>query len=79
MCLRYNIDLTEINNQLEKSTYSMVDAAGIIRRILSRYEVNNVDDDGEAIGEECPDCGELNYVREGGCRKCLSCGFSECG
>lgn len=28
---------------------------------------------------KCPDCGEMTYVKEGGCGKCLSCGFSHCG
>lgn len=28
--------------------------------------------------ELCPDCGEASLVAMEGCRKCLSCGFSEC-
>lgn len=31
-----------------------------------------------AIGELCPDCGNASLVSEEGCRKCYSCGFSEC-
>ncbi|NDJ54893.1 MAG: hypothetical protein GYB68_17620 [Chloroflexi bacterium] len=26
----------------------------------------------------CPECGEPTFVREEGCRKCYSCGYSEC-
>ncbi|MBS1252418.1 MAG: Vitamin B12-dependent ribonucleoside-diphosphate reductase [Anaerolineales bacterium] len=26
----------------------------------------------------CPDCGQATLVREEGCRKCYTCGFSEC-
>lgn len=28
---------------------------------------------------KCPDCGEVTYYKEGGCGKCLQCGFSSCG
>ena len=30
------------------------------------------------IGDLCPDCGEAGLVNEEGCRKCYSCGYSEC-
>ncbi|MBW8009841.1 MAG: adenosylcobalamin-dependent ribonucleoside-diphosphate reductase [Chloroflexi bacterium] len=29
-------------------------------------------------GDLCPDCGQAAVVNEEGCRKCYSCGFSEC-
>jgi ribonucleoside-diphosphate reductase alpha chain len=29
--------------------------------------------------EKCSKCGENSVVREGGCAKCLSCGYSHCG
>ncbi len=32
----------------------------------------------KAIGDLCPECGEASLVNEEGCRKCYSCGFSEC-
>lgn len=33
---------------------------------------------GELFGDLCPECGEAAVVNEEGCRKCYSCGFSEC-
>jgi ribonucleoside-diphosphate reductase alpha chain len=30
------------------------------------------------MGDLCPECGEATMVSEEGCRKCYSCGFSEC-
>ena len=30
------------------------------------------------IGELCPECGQATFVNEEGCRKCYSCGYSEC-
>ena len=31
-----------------------------------------------AVGDLCPDCGTPSLVNEEGCRKCNSCGYSEC-
>ena len=30
------------------------------------------------IGDLCPECGQASLVNEEGCRKCYSCGYSEC-
>lgn len=30
------------------------------------------------VGELCPECGQAALVNEEGCRKCYSCGYSEC-
>jgi len=30
------------------------------------------------IGQLCPECGQATLVNEEGCRKCYSCGYSEC-
>jgi ribonucleoside-diphosphate reductase alpha chain len=30
------------------------------------------------LGDLCPECGAATLVAEEGCRKCYSCGFSEC-
>ena len=30
------------------------------------------------IGDLCPDCGAAAVVAEEGCRKCCSCGYTEC-
>jgi ribonucleoside-diphosphate reductase alpha chain len=30
------------------------------------------------VGDLCPDCGQASFVNEEGCRKCYSCGYSEC-
>ncbi|MCX8089290.1 MAG: hypothetical protein N3C58_08480, partial [Meiothermus ruber] len=30
-------------------------------------------------GSPCPECGEAALVREEGCVKCYSCGYSKCG
>jgi ribonucleoside-diphosphate reductase alpha chain len=33
---------------------------------------------GSKIGDLCPECGQASVVNEEGCRKCYSCGYSEC-
>lgn len=35
-------------------------------------------DKGHLIGDLCPDCGQAAVINEEGCRKCYSCGYSEC-
>jgi ribonucleoside-diphosphate reductase alpha chain len=30
------------------------------------------------VGDLCPECGQAAVVNEEGCRKCYSCGYSEC-
>ena len=32
----------------------------------------------ETIGDLCPECGQATVVNEEGCRKCYTCGYSEC-
>ena len=32
----------------------------------------------EKVGDICPTCGQATLVNEEGCRKCYSCGYSEC-
>ncbi len=32
----------------------------------------------QAIGDLCPECGVAAVINEEGCRKCYSCGYSEC-
>lgn len=85
LLLRVGMPLHRVIQQLEKSSYSMVDAPGTMLRVLSRYLPNTVDEDMEVeeiiekgLGEVCPDCGEPAYVREGGCKACKLCGYSEC-
>lgn len=29
--------------------------------------------------DECPECGSEEFVPEGGCHFCRTCGFSPCG
>jgi ribonucleoside-diphosphate reductase alpha chain len=33
---------------------------------------------GHTVGDMCPECGEASFLHSEGCRKCVSCGYSEC-
>jgi ribonucleoside-diphosphate reductase alpha chain len=81
MLMRYNIPLEGILEQLDKSSYSMVDASGILSRILKRYlpKIEYDSEDTTQKGTRCKSCGEMTYFYEGGCGKCVSCGYSSCG
>jgi ribonucleoside-diphosphate reductase alpha chain len=37
-----------------------------------------IDEARRRLGDLCPECGAATLVAEEGCRKCYSCGFSEC-
>ncbi|MFC1879483.1 adenosylcobalamin-dependent ribonucleoside-diphosphate reductase [Chloroflexota bacterium] len=45
---------------------------------VSQGEETNPGQFGQRIGDLCPECGHASVVNEEGCRKCYSCGFSEC-
>lgn len=47
-------------------------------RVLHAEAASQADHDPLKIGDLCPECGEATYVNEEGCRKCYSCGHSEC-
>lgn len=81
--LRVGMPVERIIQQLDKSCYSMTDAAGILSRVL-RYHLPEVYASDEEIIEEglgavCPACGKNAYVYEGGCGICKACGDTSCG
>jgi len=75
---RSDIPLELIIKQLDKSTFSVNDASAVLARILRVYLPIDIDDDGEELGLECPDCGERTVFMQGGCPICRSCGYSRC-
>jgi ribonucleoside-diphosphate reductase alpha chain len=63
-----------------------------VARVLAEYlgqHASRAEDEGHSteveatqlafkLGDLCPDCGQASLVQEEGCRKCYSCGYSEC-
>ena len=87
LALRYGVPLEDITKQFEKSSYSMVDAAGILNRVLKRYtcgDVKYADEEeivAKGLGTKCPDCNNMTVVYEAGCITCKypGCGYTACG
>jgi len=57
--------------------------AQVLGEEMGQTRVHAEEDDGKQlqlfrVGDLCPDCGQASFVNEEGCRKCYSCGYSEC-
>jgi len=71
--LRHGCDVSFIVHQLEKTTGDMMSFTKAVSRILKKY----IPDNTEVKGENCPQC-QGKLIREEGCLRCLSCGYSKC-
>ena len=58
-------------HRIDKSDSASNNLPGIV-------EVKKNIDPKKKMGDLCPECGEASIVNEEGCRKCYSCGYSEC-
>jgi ribonucleoside-diphosphate reductase alpha chain len=72
LAMHYQINLNG-NEQLKKNEKPKL-VENIIQPSLTTFSVNE-----EKIFDICPACGEASFVHEEGCKKCYSCGYSECG
>jgi ribonucleoside-diphosphate reductase alpha chain len=80
LLLRYQIPLSDIIKQLDKSSYSMYDLPAILKRtLLDGVKEKGAKDQNPQKLTKCPQCGEKAYVNENGCGICYSCGYSKCG
>jgi ribonucleoside-diphosphate reductase alpha chain len=71
--LRHGADIKFVTEQLRKSGGSVTDYTSAMARVLSKYTKI------ETLGEACPSCGAESLIREEGCYKCKSCGWTKCG
>lgn len=71
--LRHGSDVQFIVSQLEKTQDELFCFAKAISRTLKKY----IKDGTKICGEECPEC-KAALVRQDGCIKCFSCGYSKC-
>ncbi len=53
-------------------------SAGTVMEIRQTEPVKAAQPHLPKIGDLCPECGQAAVVNEEGCRKCYSCGYSEC-
>jgi len=81
--LRLGYPVEEIIDDAEKSSFTMHSLPALMKRVLSHYLPKINEEDREDIlnhkkGAKCPECAENTLVKEQGCEKCLSCGYSKC-
>jgi len=50
----------------------------IPERPIEQIPMPGIDSPIHKIGELCPECGQATMINEEGCRKCYTCGHSEC-
>lgn len=73
MSLRHGVDLEYVVHQLEKVPGDLFSLSKALTRSLKKY----IKDGAKVKGEECEECkGEL--IRQDGCIKCASCGWTKC-
>jgi ribonucleoside-diphosphate reductase alpha chain len=72
--LRTGADMNTIVTQLEKVGGDMTNFAKGVSRCLKKY----IKDGTIVKGESCPECNLNEIIRQDGCKKCQSCGFSQC-
>lgn len=75
LSLRHGVYHEFIIKQLKKSSDFIGDFMAVVSRVLNKYikddiYINNT--------TRCAECGEI-LVNEGGCMKCVVCGYSMCG
>lgn len=86
LLLRAGMPLDKIIKQLDKSSYSLVDASAVLARLLRKYQddpdIGEYTDEEiveQNLGVECKECHAFAYVFEGGCGVCKACGYTNCG
>lgn len=70
--LRHGSSIDFIVEQLKKSHGDITSYTKILARVLSKYVKP------KKLKESCPECGQETMMREEGCTKCTSCGYSKC-
>ena len=72
--LRHGVDIQFVVQQLEKSDGNITSFNKAISRVLKKY----IKDGTKEHGAKCPSCSQESIIREDGCVKCSSCGWTKC-
>jgi ribonucleoside-diphosphate reductase alpha chain len=77
--------LEENKEQLDDEEHEDGDGSGNGNHLLSEQGLISIQEKGNGngqwilqVGDLCPECGQATLINEEGCRKCYSCGYSEC-
>lgn len=78
LAMHFNL-LSKANGQsLEAKTGVKKDRKEETGPVLKRSQPLLIAQEKAGLFDICPDCGEATFVHEEGCKKCYSCGYSEC-
>lgn len=72
--LRHGADISFIVQQLEKTKGDLYSFSKALSRALKKYIKDGI----VVHGETCPECNSSEMIRENGCVKCNSCGWTKC-
>jgi len=74
--LAMHYHLNNDHNNLEEKEKNILPelVVNVKQPIISQLAMNEE----ESLFDICPSCGEASFVHEEGCKKCYSCGYSEC-
>ena len=75
LALRHGVYNDFITSQLKKSSDFVGDFMAVVSRVLNKYSSTQYRESSES--DICPNCSE-KMVNEGGCLKCVACGYSKC-
>ncbi|APJ02819.1 hypothetical protein [Silvanigrella aquatica] len=72
--LKNNVKIEDILNQLEKAEGDITTFAKSISRVLKKY----LNEKNKIMSDDCPQCHNVNLIRQAGCLLCNYCGWSQC-
>ena len=77
--LRHGGDIQYLYDQLLKAEGNIISFSKAVARTLKKYISDDAEVKDECINPNCPNDGKnCKIVREEGCKKCLTCGYSAC-
>mgnify|MGYP003132539770 FL=1 len=80
MSMRHGVPTQYIVEQLQKDKHSdMFSLSRVIARVLKKYISDGTKAGNNYSNCSCEDKEDCNYVYQGGCVSCTTCGFSACG
>jgi len=75
---RHHVDASEEKKEIQSNTAESVPDLLTVAAVQNTQPTTSARQMALSTSELCPECGEATMVNEEGCRKCYSCGYSEC-
>jgi hypothetical protein len=78
LCLRHGVPLLDIVNTLDLLDHNITNLTWHICKVLA-MALDEAPKGKKMALNVCPQCKKDTLIYEGGCKKCLECGYSRCG